>query len=212
MKLRAMILGLAIAAIAAETASADEKGLWPNLAVDAAVVKQQSEYIGKQCHEKFQSRPDIDCGCFVSKYPEVRLQILSEMLRRWDVTQRAACDGFGDACDAPARVGFQWLLQAKTQKNFPTTEGAPKEGVRGLGRAGMTPESMFEQLSLKVGNVCRNYDHIGTEAEKRCLQNVKSGLLPVKPGTSTKAYCACVKQKIGEREGESQAMIQCQNN
>ena len=109
-------------------------------------------------------------------------------------------------------MGFQWLLQSKTQVNFPTTEGAPKGGVRGLGNPGMTPEFMFEQVSLKIGNVCRNNDYIGGEAENRCLQNAKSGLLPLKPGTSTKAYCACVKQKIGEQEGESQAMIKCQNN
>ena len=212
MKLRATIVGLAIATIAAAAALAAGEGLWPNLAIDAAVVKQQSESIGKQCQEKYQGRPDVDCGCFASKYPEVRLQVLSEWMHRWDAHQRAACDGFGDACDAPARVGFQWLLQEKTQKNFPTTDGAPKGGVRGLGNPGMTPQTMFDQVSLKIGNVCRNYDYIGTEAEQRCLQNVKSGLLPLKPGTSTKAYCACVKQKIGEQEGESQAMIKCQNN
>ncbi|HEU4780949.1 MAG TPA: hypothetical protein VFS58_13785 [Steroidobacteraceae bacterium] len=211
MKLRAMFLGLAIATIAAAPASADGEGLWPNLAVDAAVVKQQSESIGKQCSERFQSRPDIDCSCFVSKYPEVRLQILSEWLRRWDVAQRAACVGFGGACDAPARVGFQWLLLAKTQKNLPTMEGAPKGGVRGLGIAGMTPEYMFEQVSLKIANVCRNYDYLGTEAEQRCLHNVKSGLLPVKPGKSTKAYCACVKQKIGEQEGEAESLTKCRD-
>jgi hypothetical protein len=71
---------------------------------------------------------------------------------------------------------------------------------------------MFTDVTLKVGGHCANLGYIGGEAEKRCLQNVSTGLIKLKPGQSTVAYCGCVRQKIGENRSESDSLIQCGKN
>lgn len=208
MKVRAMILGLAITAVAS---AAGPKPPWPNIAVDESIVREQAQKFGAHCRQQYQSRPDIDCNCFAEKYPQARLEVLSDTIYYWDASQRASCGNFGDACDTAERNIFRWFLEAKTQKNYPTKEGLPL-AKRVRGPAGSTLEQMFTDVTLKVGDRCANLGHIGAEAEKRCLQNVRSGLLKLKPGQSTIAYCGCVKQKIGESQSESDSLIQCGRN
>jgi hypothetical protein len=102
-------------------------------------------------------------------------------------------------------------MEAKTQKNYPTNEGQPTPKPRGDG-TNTHIENVFNLATMKLDTQCRNYGAIGADAEKRCLQNVQSGLMKLRPGTSTKAYCGCVKERIGAQMSESDALVTCQQN
>jgi len=194
---------------AAEAPVPADTGLWPNLAVDPAIVKQQQKAYGDDCRQRLGDRPDINCQCFEDKYPQERLLILSEDLRKIDDYQKTVCKDGLEGCDEPGRFLFLWLSEAKTQKNYPTSEGKPN--IRGGGGIHNTESLLWLRITQKYDTQCRNYDYIANQGEQRCLANVKSNLISLKPGTSTKAYCGCVKQKLLEQEGESQAMIACQS-
>lgn len=198
-------------AAAGKQASPNADELWPNLAVDEAVVKQQQVLFGQRCKERFGNRPDIDCGCMSERYPHARLQVLTDALRQWDRRQRIACQSSPGSCDAPDRRAFLWLMEAKTQKNYPTLEGEPLPRPRG-GRAGTDLETVFSYATTKLDVQCRNYDWMGADAEERCLQNVRSGSLKLRPGTSTKGYCACVRQSTAAQMSESEALSKCGQN
>lgn len=186
-----------------------QEEVWPNLAVDETIVKQQQAQFGERCRKQYGDRPDIDCNCMTERYPQARLQVLSDDIRRMDQRQRLVCEGGLESCDAPDRRAFLWLMEAKTQKNYPTSAGRPTPVPRGDGtNTGI--DSVFNLATMKLDVQCRNYGAIGADAEQRCLQNVQTGLIKLQPGTSTKAYCGCVKERITGQMSESDALFKCQ--
>ncbi|HEV7715001.1 MAG TPA: hypothetical protein VGO53_05380 [Steroidobacteraceae bacterium] len=185
-----------------------EKALWPNIAIDADVVKKQQLAYGKECRERHSDDPTIDCGCMESRYPEARLQTLSEDTRDAEKRMGFVCKSGAAGCEEPDAVMFRWITEPKTQKNYPTVEGLTQRPR--FFTYHVAQSNMFESVTLQVGEQCRNTQYIGAQAEQQCLQHVKSGLTPLKPGTSTKAYCACVGEKYAAREANAESQCAAQ--
>lgn len=171
---------------------------WPNIATDPAIVKQQQVAFGKECREKLGNRPDQDCGCFEAKYPEARLKTLSEDTRDLEKRAHDVCRGKVEGCQEPDAVLFRWITQPNTQKKYPTTEGQTAHPRYYTFRT--SRESMNEAAMIVIGDSCRNDGYVAKQHEDECVQNVKSGLTPLKPGTSTKAYCKCIGEKWAARD------------
>ena len=196
----------------ASASGTSANGLWPNLAVDPAVVKAQQKEFGEQCRVKVGESRHYNCGCFEEKFPEARLAFVSEEMRRAQNQLKYGCPDGIDDCDSPAKDVWLWMSDPKTQKNWPTHEGEPAKKPRGAGP--VSDKGMaFNLITTRVSKMCPGADPIyAARKEQECLGHTKSGMISLSPGTSSKAYCACYKDKLIEGTGESDAMISCRKS
>ncbi|MGJ5815948.1 hypothetical protein [Paludibaculum fermentans] len=187
--------------------------LWPNIAVDEEVVNKQKEVLRQDClARKNSGSTALDCDCIIKQFPDFRLKELSRHIRDAEIDQKYGCERDPENCGV-YRAQFEWITSREAQINFPTAADRPKPSP---GPRKFQPPSKFDRhvltlVYLALAKTCTDGTALGAQAEKNCQEYAASGMLNslLKPGQSTKAYCACVKESVGAGSGESEALTKC---
>ncbi len=169
-----------------------KEAVWPGLVLDEALVKTQQAEARKYCEEKAtRGTPRIDCECVMGRFPEWRLLDLSTQIRSTKARLDSYCakDPGAPECAAEQQL-LDWLLSKEGQNpRTPYPYATRPPTPRQLDQAA---ENLFNRLILAQGGQCVNPVPLAEQHEKSCLESPS----PRPPGTSTAAYCGCVKQEM----------------
>lgn len=134
-----------------------DEALWPNMAVDAGVVKQQQMQYEKECRDTYNNRPNVDCACMANAFADERLRQLSQRIREADRRQRIPDGGKRKGEQESSRALFRWLTDPKTQINFPTNVGMPERLPAGFSLP-TTARHLNPTITMYVSERCRNHN------------------------------------------------------
>lgn len=171
--------------------SSANDAVWPGLVLDEALVKTQQAEARKHCEEKTnRGTSRIDCECVANQFPEWRLRSLSAQIRiaKMRLDSQCAKDQAAPEC-ARERQILEWLLNKDSQDMrkpppFATGPATPQ-------RLKMSIESLYNRLMTAQAGQCVNPVPWAERQEKNCLETPTH----LSPGTSTAAYCGCVKRE-----------------
>lgn len=166
----------AAASAGAAGAPQKPKEIRPGLVVDEAVVAAQAERFLARCRETpTMASNGIDCTCGAAQYPQIRLELLSELIANHERMKELQCG---------SPMGCKRWTDAYNRMNSPEFQKSYE------------PRPDSTALSLAQRPACRNYTAVVEQKEQECLANPEHYQL--RPGQSTKTFCGCLKSEFAK--------------